>query len=398
MGVLTLADFMQQSVANCREVMPESWFDTLQKLQKLKGQGKGMILFDEVEGIYSTYKAIHEDMQFSPTWLSAENNNCQGFLHYLHNAGMVLWFSNSKILKNSVLHDREFLVHILQHIFHHNLRETLKYNPAKPYISNITEFNEHLDNFLDCGILSEPLLQHIWDGTEAKENKELMEYIVELLQSLNLCFQLKDSDRNAWCFPWFVKEKVHDEFLLKEWPITPKESEIAIELCYKFCHQLPLMLYEHFSVAMQRNLHLGDPRHDWKDIIYIRSNGVQMKIQRYPYEEYPSIQVALRTQVSNIQAMYELCLQVNVDLQMLLHTYPGVVYDSYLVCPHCLLIGAQNKKHWNLSLIENYAEQDWMTCSASTPAVDIPSALVYFTTLGILYYIVACQTHPALVK
>ncbi len=387
LGLAGLVQCMNESLEGSKEVIPQGWFETLQQIQNYKDHGKGSIAFDELEGMYYRYGASYDldvnvDDDVNSNILSDNTRQkCKEFLHYLHDTGMVLWFSNSKPLNEVIFHDREFLVGVLRSIFHHNLREILKY---KPHIQNLTAtgFKEHLDNFLNCGILSEALLEHIWDETEYKQNEALRSYIMELLQSLNLCFEKKNSVEISWHFPWFVRKEDSKALIGKEWNPALRENEIALEFCYKFCHRLPMMIYEQLSVAIQRNVYPGDMRHDWKDIIYIRSNGVKMMIQRFPYEEHPSIQVSLRTQVSNIQAMYELCLRVNVDLQMLLDICPGVVFDSFLICPHCLLIDAPNKKHWNLSLIENYARQDWMTCSAVTPAVDIPSAMVYFMTVG----------------
>ncbi len=387
MGFQSLAKSMNQNMEGSKQVIPEGWFNTLQKLKAPGNVGKKTLAFDELKGIYYRHGASYDldmdtdDDPKSDCSLDTTDQKCKEFLHYLHNAGLVLWFHKSKPLEKVVFHDREFLVHILQHIFHHKLRETLKYNPAAPHFQSLTDFNDHLDKFLDCGILSETLLLHIWDQTEHSGNKDLLSYIMELLQALNLCFQMRDTS-HSWHFPWFVKMEDNEAFFKKDWSPIIRQSEIGAEFCYKFCRRLPLMIYEQLSVAIQRNVYPGDIRHDWKDIIYIRSNGVQMKIQRFSYERHPTIQVSLRTQLSNIQAMYELCLRVNVDLQTLLYTCPGVVYDSYLVCPHCLLIGAPNKKHWNLSLIEDFAKQDWMTCPATTPAVGIPSAMVYFMTLG----------------
>ena len=396
-GLQDLTNCMQQSINVCKEVIPQGWFETLEKLHEAKGQKRGTITFDELQSMYYRHSTPFDmamdidgeegadvDM-YSDDMFDDTTQNCTDFLQYLHNAGMVLWFPNSKVLKDKVFHDREYLVEILQHLFHHNLRETLKFNPAKPHIQNLTEFTEHLDNFLDCGILSEPLLMCAWNKNQNPGNYDLLPYIIELMQSLNLCFQMNNVTTKSWLFPWFVRKESGEAFLRNEWPPIMKQSDIAAEFCYKFCHRLPLMLYEHLSVAIQKHVYPGDIRHDWKDIIYIRSNGVQMKIQRFPYEEHPSIQISLRTRLSNIQAMYELCLRVNADLQGLLYTCPGVVYDSYLVCPHCLLTGAPHKKHWNLSLIENFARQDWMTCSATKPGTDIPSALVYFMTLGNIF-------------
>ncbi len=389
-GLQDLAESVLQCMEDCKEVIQEGWFDTLQQLQGLKGKKRGIIRFDELQAMYYRHASSYDlpmdiDVEGADSDILSNDivEKCKEFLQYMHNAGLILWFSNSKPLKDVIFHNREFFVSTLRNIFHHDMREILKYNPASQLILNHTEFTDHLNNFLDCGILTEPLLLHIWDESGHKGNKKLLSYVMELLQSLNLCFQMKNSEEhNSWRFPWFVRNTNSEEFLRNEWPPFMKDNEIALEFCYKFCHRLPLMIYEQLGVAIQRNIYPGDLRQDWKDVIFIRSNGVKMIIQRFLYEENPSIKVSLRTQLSNIQAMYELCLRVNVDIQMLLDTCPGVVYDSYLVCPHCLLTGAPRKKHWNLSLIENFARQDWITCSAVTPAVDFPSAMVYFMSLG----------------
>ncbi len=336
--------------------------------------------------------------------------NVENCLQVLSNCGMILWFQNIDALKNIVFHNVRKVIEAFKNIFHHDLFTRLQ--TANTYLEeegdalNYSLIEYHLRDFQQDGLLSDKLLQLAFSrksGCLEKGNKELF---LSLFMDLNLCFKVekgRDMTHVQYFFPWFAQKGGGDEFLQNNWPKAIPTDEMQLEVQYKFCHRLPPTAYERLTVEVQSQLMpQADCRNFWKDMVFFQYDGVKVIIKRFPGEENPHIQLKLRAKMNNLYKLYVLCYDLCFDMDTILLTCPGVVTDSYLVCPHCLILCTPAPKLWRLkevAMADPPIDRRWVSCempyrtneavafprhkkTGAAKVEEIPAAMVILRIIG----------------
>ncbi len=103
-----------------------------------------------------------------------------------------------------------------------------------------------------------------------------------------------------------------EKFLNINWPVRMPPGQLEYSLVYEFSQRLPITMFERLSVKLQHHLVAGTyTRRDWRDVVYVKQNGVSLLLTRHPQRgENPSIEVTLRARRDNLQALYQLTLDM----------------------------------------------------------------------------------------
>ncbi len=200
-GLDKVANFLQENTSKTM-VLPGSWVNMYKKLSRRKpGTEHGQNYLSLMESQELFRKSLP---------LSSFYENTRKGLHrclqFLHDIGVILWYSKNEQLKGVVFHEPGFLIESLRLLFHHNLPDNIKFGEKQSkHIQLKTDFDLQMTNFTASGILTRPLLKCLWAERELDE--EIYEKMEELLQMLDLCYkesiQLGSGDQETRLFLFF---------------------------------------------------------------------------------------------------------------------------------------------------------------------------------------------------
>ena len=206
-------------------------------------------------------------------------------LQFFNNIGMLLWYKDDKLLQDIVFHNVSFLISVLQHLFQQNIRTELKYDPDNLEIpgQRETDFNADVETFVETGLLTDNLLQNIWNPM--KLNAATREALKHLLINLELCYidnSLKvDRVSSSLRFPWFVRRDDEKGVIERKWPGVIPALNVQFSLIYRFFNRIPPAIYERFCVRIQKHFPAqGHLRHDFRNTVYIEQDDVEVLIQK----------------------------------------------------------------------------------------------------------------------
>ena len=239
--------------------------------------------------------------------------------------------------------------------------------------------------FAETGLLADHLLQIIWEPLE--QNAAKRKILKQFLINLDLCYidnqaendQVSSEDNiisSSFRFPWFVSRDDEEGLVDREWSEAIPPSHVQFSLIYRFFHRIPPATYERFCVRIQKHLApQGYVRHDFRNIVYIAQDDVQVLIQK---DAQPSVKIHLRCPAQHLLKLQPLMSAFYQDFEALCKELPGLVLDGYLLCPHCLLKKAEFPTRRATKLMEVRSKIGSVTCEGDR----IPAALVYPFLLG----------------
>ena len=319
--------------------LPSHWSKMYAKLLGMKSTDKIYIKMDEAYSIFKKSLSIVRK-------LSSTKKDPEHCLDFLHSIGMLLWYKDNDNLRDVVFHNMSAVVEILQELFHHNLCEHLKYDGTEhgKFIGTRTQYDSELTSFHQTGILSENLLNCLWNTIDPQ--MEHFETMKQMVIQLELCFIEEGRENTPLLrFPWFVHREDSEGIVAKQWPESLPPGRLQYSLVYTFFHRIPSTMYERFCVRLQKYLTPGGHfRQDFKDMVFITQSEVQILIQRNTRQSEPSLQIHLRTVFAYLPELQLLLLDIYNDLDSMCSELPRVVVDAYFLCPHCLLIKSPNPR------------------------------------------------------
>ena len=272
-----------------------------------------------------------------------------------------------------------FLVSALQHLFKRDIQKRLKFDPGWAKVQKKTDFDADVVTFTETGLLTDDLLQFIWQPL--KLNAEKREVLKHLLIHLDLCYiddSTEDDKANSSLrFPWFLSKYDEEGLVQRAWPETIPPLHVQFSLIYHFVHRVPPAIYERFCVRIQKHLipH-GHKRYDYTNTVYIAQDDVQVMILKNPQ---PSVQIHLRCSTEHLSKLQPLMLALYLDIEKLHLELPGWVLDRYLLCPHCLLKRVKFPKRRPTKVMTLRDSIEVVSCGDNER---IPAALVYPSLLG----------------
>ncbi len=338
-GLGDVEEFLLKEANRNKSVLPSSWVDMYKKLSSFFGLNKSQhyLTLDEAQKYFDQSSPLLKQV------FQNKRKRLEQCLNFLHDTGVILWYSQNEHLRDIIFHQQSFLIESLKLLFHHNLSNTMKYNSDEhaKYVSTKSEFDPQLRSFADSGILKRPLLKCLWAGMRFSEGLFLK--MEELLRMLDLCYVFSDvsnpQEEILLRFPWFLPpaDEGYHQFIKQRWPGKMPENMLQYSIFYEFFHRIPSPIYERFCVRLHRHLipH-AYMRKDAKDQVYIEQEQVQLLLNKVATEDTPMISMRFRCLINELTQFSVFLKSVLQDMTDLLDGHPGLVTDAYFLCPHCI--------------------------------------------------------------
>ncbi|KAL3888478.1 hypothetical protein ACJMK2_000845, partial [Sinanodonta woodiana] len=191
------------------EKIPTTWFLLEQQLTRLRDDGVKIVSHSTVEKLNREGAVKIE-----------ESEELDLFLRYLHETGIVIYFS-IELLRDNILLDPKWMIDALKLLI--NVQPNLPNNPAE----NDTESNNPADNvarinltqklsdFKEKGILAVELVDAIWTKENHSKLQEHKEHMLMIMVQLNILAKPRSFNE--------MGEKGHDPGA----PITPEHMNYA---------------------------------------------------------------------------------------------------------------------------------------------------------------------------
>ena len=373
-----LLNYSTENAAN----LPASWYEMYENLARLKTQRHS-------EGFY---KVAQLPRICSQVMTTSSIHTC---LKYMHQRGMVLWYGNDTALKDYVFYDITFIIATLKELLTHNMASIFKTKLFKPFFHTINEQNMAIESFMETGMATQNLLRCLWQNVA--DTDEIFNVTLRILKLFSLCYETDPSFLDATSekvqehtkekviyFPWFVCNEVGPE-LERLWPQQVPPNIIPLKCSFTFEYLIPASLFEQFSVQLQSLLAKGHHRKDWKNMIYVKQDAVQLLIRHIRDSDRgkASLVIELRAKSENTYQMCKLCVSVAKTIQSLRKVFPGILYSEEYVCPHCILTNAEAPH--TIPLDEAVQDDPGVTrlvyCKKDENT-EVPAALYYPKLLG----------------
>ncbi|XP_013404435.1 malignant fibrous histiocytoma-amplified sequence 1-like [Lingula anatina] len=265
-------------------------------------------------------------------------------LSFLASRGDIIWFDTSPTLARVIFHKQEILAGLLKAVLNHDL-EHLMVKLLRPLKISRPRLEDIREDFAVRGIVSKDVMKCLWGQFHLSSVET--EVLVELLQQLELCYQVEKGTAvtpdTTFHFPWLLTEDRQQE-LEEKWPRCLPQDLIQVTLEVYFPYKCPDGMFEKFSVRQHNYLGFyKSHRMDWKDGLYAQVRGCRIQISRSQRESDWVITVAIRGR--NIEDLWPPLHRAHSDLMSVIQEdWPGVSYDKFLVCPHCVKEGF-NRPH-----------------------------------------------------
>ena len=383
-GMEDLKTYLSQKADGSKLALPAHWGKMYQKLLNKQDDEERYLKLEEVYSMFKKSLPLARRMAFI-----GGQDDFQLCLHLLHDMGMLLWYHDNASLKDVVFHKTPFIVTVLKCLFRHDLCQHLSFDYERhgEFIGTKVQFETDVKQFCQTGILSQKLLKCVWEPINLQE--EDFDKLVQILRNLDLCYpeseetKAKES-RDVLRFPWFVQGEDTEGILDKKWPRPLPSGTIQYSLFYSFYHKIPVPLFERLCVRMHSHLVSGGhARRDWRDAVYVEQDDVQILIQRRPEPPEPSVEIHLRSPYSHLLKIKRLLFVLYDDLKTLCSELPGLVVNTYFLCPHCLLSRHETPKRKHTKQLPESHPLDWVPCDPNDMESEkLPAAMIFLGLLG----------------
>ena len=383
-GMEDLKTYLSQRADGSKLALPAHWSKMYRKLLNKQDEEERYL---KLEAVYSMFKKSLPVAR--RVTLIGGQDDFQLCLHLLHDMGMLLWYHDNASLKNVVFHKIPFIVTVLKCLFRHDLCQHLffDYERYGEFIGTEVQFETDIRQFCQTGILTQKLLKCIWEPINLQE--EDFDKFVLILRNLDLCYPESEEtkakeEQDVLRFPWFVQEEDTEGILDRKWPRLLPSGTMQYSLVYNFYHKIPVPLFERLCVRMHSHLVSGGhTRKDWRDSVYVEQDNVQILLQRRPEPPDPSVEIHLRSAFSHLLKLKRLLFVLYNDLEALCSELPGLVVNTYFLCPHCLLSGHENPKRKHIKQLPESHPLDWVPCDPSDMESEkLPAAMIFLGLLG----------------
>ncbi|XP_013412960.1 malignant fibrous histiocytoma-amplified sequence 1 homolog [Lingula anatina] len=272
-------------------------------------------------------------------------------LSFLAHRGDIIWFETSPLLKQTIFHKQEILANLLKAILNHDMDATIKTLQDSLTITAPKKC-EIIEDLRVRGMVSEEAMLCLWQPFNLSTGE--VDAMTELMQKLELCYQVQEDEslpsNTLFHFPWLLTEERQPELDTK-WPskVPPDTTQLTLQVLFPY--RCPDGLYEKFSVRQHRYLGFyRTKRVDWKHGVYAELHGCKMQLSHHQSQPHLNtasnatdwgITISVRGQ--NLPDLWRPLIRAHGDLMDIIkEDWPGLSYDKYLVCPHCVSKGLED--------------------------------------------------------
>ncbi|XP_013380716.1 uncharacterized protein LOC106151839 [Lingula anatina] len=266
-------------------------------------------------------------------------------LSFLAHRGDIIWFDRSPSLLKVVFHKQEVIVNVLKAVLTHDQGEVSKKLQKS---MKITRRKAHIikEDILNRGIVSKQAMSCLCEPFKLSSTE--VDVMTEMMLKLELCYQVQEDESLpssiSFHFPWLLT-RVRQPELDTKWPSKAPPDTTQLTLQVLFPYKCPDGLYEKFSVRQHKYLGLMKTmRMDWKDGVYAELRECKMQLTREPHQsnldpvsQDPDWVISIAVRGSHLSDMWHVLMRGHGDLMDIIkEDWPGLSYDKYLVCPHCV--------------------------------------------------------------
>lgn len=321
---------------NLHRVLPKSW----QMLEELHFKPQDLWL--------SWWDSARLGLQAGLT-----EDRLQSALSYLHESGKLLYFEDSKTLKEFVFHNLPRFIAVLNVFFQKDRTAMLeKLNSERDTDKNVapSQIQHHVESFLLHGLLPSNVIRQLLKPLV--QTQQDLHLIMELLEKMGVCYCVnKPRSRPlngapvVYKFPSLVSS---EEPSTEPWhnggSSAPGQffSVEHLQIEYSFPFLIPPGLFARFSV--QINSHVVQ-RTDGKDYIFAYRGKVPVMVNHRPSRNrlHPeTLAISSHASLPNIWTAWQAITPLVEELNVLLQEWPGLHYSVHILCSKCLKRGSPN--------------------------------------------------------
>ena len=385
-GISGFRDDLLSLVCEKGKVIPPAWLELYKKLQSPHTNGKPYFVLEEVKSIdrevrrRTTRKRKWEEGG-SKEEAANIKTRIQAILRFFHIIGAILWYEHTPALSQFVFHNPEYLTNLLKAVFSERLEtQALSYDKSITFKTTFypDKFQQVKERLLRQGVMPIKLLRCLWEHNNLDE--EVFNAMVHLFQHLGFCYPLSKDDEGqvtSLRFPWFLTDTVPEDPKVQQILFGPPDVEChRFTLEYRFLTICPPPLYEKFAVRMHPLVRDAHSRIDWKDGVYAVINQSRVVVHRInrPTETV----ISLTVEGEDIVDLWEVLTSLGDEMKSVMKEWPGMRWESWLVCPYCLQYGIRSPCKFPGEQLEKECPKKcpYMTCERDTKVM-VPSCLVY---------------------
>ncbi|CAH1789022.1 unnamed protein product [Owenia fusiformis] len=286
--------------------------------------------------------------------------------------GEILYYPDQDALQDVIFHNIDRMIELLRAIFRHDRELFNNVNYDKDHIiitccGSKQKFEDMERDFRVNAILHKGFFLYLCHNVANNEEAEIM---LEVLQKFNLCFKFDSSNESLYHFPWYQTQS--DGICIHQ------QNRYQLTLEIHFTRSIPDKYFKKVTVLLQKYIdpsgrristHISCGKKDYTEICVARkhSNGKYfMPVRLYGID---------------IEDIWRTLMDLYKDMINLLVQWPGVYYDVYLVCPHCLRTNQEDPFKYNAEAVlklqypKGKKKHSWKTCEKE--GVKLPAALVW---------------------
>lgn len=268
--------------------------------------------------------------KFSDSQVRTPQDSLCDILAFFHSIGELLWYENNHNIVKYVFHKQEFLIDLLKPIFPDHLERNL--NSVKD------TFPPHLlesakQNLLQRGVMSRRILKALWSQLKLKD--PMLDTLIKLLQQFDLCHPMAYEGHRVTelCFPWFFKGAPSATCALFDEPPASGAHRLTLE--FTCCTHFPPSLYKKIAVRMHQNISDVNSISHWKDGFCARIRTTRVLLQH----RMDACSISLAVEGKQVSELWQYLILLSDEIKAILVEWPGLFYETWLVCPHCIQAG-----------------------------------------------------------
>ncbi|XP_013413808.1 malignant fibrous histiocytoma-amplified sequence 1 homolog [Lingula anatina] len=354
-GVEKLKKYLIDFARERAEVLPELWVNAAKNICTKKQEGSENTL---------DWEMLQELIMQSAPHAWRERNSHEetkkimcDILSFLAHRGDIIWFDKSPSLTKVVFHKQEVLENVLKAVLSHDPEAVLQKLQVSMRFTRKKARTLHADIFTR-GIISRQAMSCLCEPFKLSTTE--VDAMIDLLLKLELCFQVQEHESNlSFHFPCLLQEKRQPELETK-WPskVPPDINQLTLQVIFPY--RCPDGLYEKFSVRQHKHLGLlKTKRMDWRNGMYAELERCKMLLtqerdqQNLSPGQDPDLIISIAVRGQHLSDQWQVLKRAHGDLMNIIHEdWPGLPYDKYLVCPHCMSEDNKDSEHQTLLLEE----------------------------------------------
>ena len=262
-------------------------------------------------------------------------------LDHLQMAGDIVWEKDNVQLRTVVFHRPDVLLDIIKPVISHDLVDQLVVTDTRFTHLPSARLAEARKAIRQTGVIHRDILRCIWKDMARDEDE--LNIMIELLLRFDLGYVVpRDPKKLRECneirLPCYLPEQRPSTV---PWLESVPRGRQQVTLEYSFGRWSPLGLFPTLSTRLQRHVSMSL---DWKYGVYGRIDATELLLLLQQIEKQDRISLSVRSH--HIRDIWRIVLAVRQDMDEVVGQWPGLMYDSYIVCPSCVRKGLPDPCHF----------------------------------------------------